>query len=53
MKTPKIVELPDFENEYLELEELNELKDIGDLDKYHQDYVSYEMDLTEIIRDKR
>lgn len=53
MKTPKLIDLPEFEQDYLEPEELEPFKDIAELDNYYEDYVSYEYDLTRIIKEKK
>lgn len=53
MKTPKLIELPELEQDYLEPEELGEFKELADLDSYYEDYVSYEQDLTKLIKESR
>lgn len=53
MKNPKTLEIPELEQDYLEIEELNEIKEIANLDAYYEDYISYEADLTQLIREGR
>ncbi len=50
---PKMTDLLDEDVDFVDLSEIDELNNTDDIEQYYDDYVSYERDLTQLIKERK